>query len=107
MTSLRKNYILSLITQTVTVLCPLIVTPFTARRLMADNIGIFSFTESVVFIFGLFALLGSHVYGQREIAYCRKDEKKELQTFSEIFLSYLRQIFQKRIESIIKKKGMY
>ena len=68
MTSLRKNYILSLLTQTITVLSPLIVTPFVARRLLADNIGIYSFTESVVFIFGLFALLGSQTHGQREIA---------------------------------------
>ena len=87
MTSLRKNYILSLITQTITVLSPLIVTPFVARRLLADNIGIYSFTESVVFIFGLFALLGSQTHGQREIAYCQGDRKKELQTFSEIFLT--------------------
>ena len=94
MTSLRKNYILSLISQTVTVLSPLIVTPFVARRLLADNIGIFSFTESVVFIFGLFALLGSHTYGQREIAYCqgknhadqretlrKRETERELQRF--------------------------
>ena len=85
MTSLYKNYILSLITQTITVFCPLIVTPFVSRRLMADNIGIFSFTESVVFIFGFFALFGSHIHGQREIAYCQGDKHKQLQTFAEIF----------------------
>ncbi len=87
MTSLRKNYILSLISQTVTVLSPLIVTPFVARRLLADNIGIFSFTESVVFIFGLFALLGSHTYGQREIAYCQGNKRQQLQIFAEVFLA--------------------
>lgn len=87
MTSLRKNYILSLITQTVTVICPLIVTPFVARRLLADNIGIFSFTESIVFIFSLFALLGSQTHGQREIAYCQGNKRKQLQTFAEIFLT--------------------
>ena len=87
MSSLRKNYILSLITQTVTVLSPLLVTPFVARRLQADNIGIFSYAESIVLIFGLFALLGSQVHGRREIAYCRGDEKRELQTFAEIFIT--------------------
>ena len=87
MSSLRKNYILSLITQTVTVISPLLVTPFVARRLLADNIGIFSFTESIVFIFGLFALLGSQTHGQREIAYCQGDKQKQLQTFAEIFIT--------------------
>ena len=87
MTSLRKNYILSFVTQTITVICPLIVTPFVARRLLADNIGIFSFTESVVFLFSLFALLGSQTHGQRETAYCQGDQRKQLQTFAEIFLA--------------------
>lgn len=78
---------MSLISQIIAVASPLIVTPFLARRLLADNIGIFSFTESVVFIFGIFALFGSQTHGQREIAYCRGDHKKELQTFAEIFLA--------------------
>ena len=87
MSSLRKNYILSLISQIITVICPLLVAPFTARKLQVDNIGIFSYTESILFIFSLFALLGSNIYGQREIAYCQGDKRKQLQTFTEIFLS--------------------
>ena len=87
MSSLRKNYILSLLTQTLTVIAPLLVTPFVARRLQADNIGIFSYTESIVFIFGLFALSGSKTHGKREIAYCQGNTEKELQTFAEIFIT--------------------
>ena len=81
-----KNYIYNLTYQILIILLPIITTPYLSRVLGAENIGIFSYTISIVTYFILFGSLGVAMYGQREIAYLQNDKEKYSKTFWEILL---------------------
>lgn len=81
--SLKKNYVYNLIYQVLSIIIPLITTPYLSRILGADGIGIVSYVESIVSYFVLFAVLGINLYGQREIAYVRDDLLKRTIVFWE------------------------
>lgn len=82
--SLAKNYIFNLIFQMLTVITPLITTPYVARVLGAINNGIYGYTFSIVTYFILFGSLGIAMYGQREIAYVQHDKEKQANIFWEL-----------------------
>lgn len=86
MTSIRKNYVYNVISQIVSILAPLVTTPYVSRVLGPAGVGRYSFTSSVVAYFLLFATLGTTTYGQREISYCQDDRKKRSRVFWEIEL---------------------
>ena len=69
MNKVNKNYIYNVLYEALTVITPLITASYLARVLGADNIGVFSFTESIVSYFELFAIMGISVYGHREISF--------------------------------------
>ena len=71
------NYIYNLAYQMLAILVPIITTPYVARILQADGVGVYSYTLSIVTYFGVVAGLGTANYGQLEIAKCR-DSKREL-----------------------------
>ncbi len=89
--SIAKNYIYNLMYQILTILLPLITTPYVSRVLGANAIGIYGYTVSIVTYFILFGSLGASVYGQREIAYHQQNREKASQVFWEIIV--LRTIF--------------
>ena len=82
--SLTKNYIYNLVYQILTLVLPLITTPYISRVLGAENIGIYSYTYSILSYFLLFGALGVALYGQREIAYAGEDRVKRKKSFWEI-----------------------
>ena len=82
--SITKNYIYNLIYQVLTLVLPLITTPYLSRVLGATPIGIYSYTYSIVSYFLLFGALGVAFYGQREIAYVNEDKQKRKKVFWEI-----------------------
>ena len=84
--SITKNYIYNTGYQVLTLLTPLITTPYLSRVLGADGIGIYSFTASIVAYFTMFAALGTLTYGNREISYLQDDRKARSQVFWEIEL---------------------
>jgi len=84
--SLSKNYIYQLAYQILALIIPLITTPYIARVLGAEGIGIYSFTYSIATYFILFGSLGIAWYGQREIAYVQDDKEKRSILFWEILL---------------------
>ena len=84
--SIAKNYIYNLIYQMLTILLPLITTPYLSRVLGAESIGIYGYTVSIVTYFILFGTLGVSMYGQRQIAYQAQDKKQRSKTFFEIIL---------------------
>ena len=84
--SIAKNYIYNLAYQILAIILPLIATPYLSRVLGAENIGIYSFTLSIVTYFILFGSLGTSTYGQREIAYVSDNRNKRTEVFYEIFL---------------------
>ena len=82
--SIKKNYIYNLIYQSLTLVLPLVTTPYLSRILGSEPIGIYSYTYSIVSYFLLFGSLGVSLYGQREIAYVNEDVKKRKKIFWEI-----------------------
>lgn len=86
--SITKNYIYNVSYQILTLITPLITTPYLSRVLEADGIGVYSFTASIVAYFNMFAALGTLTYGNREISYLQDDRKARSKVFWEIeFLS--------------------
>ena len=73
MSSIKRNYIYNVLYEALTVITPLITASYLARVLGADNIGVFSFTQSNVSYFELFAIMGITVYGRREISFHQDD----------------------------------
>lgn len=84
--SIVKNYMYNLSYQIITLILPLITTPYISRALGAESIGIYSFTYSIVTYFILFGSLGVSWYGQREIAYLQNDKEKRSKLFFEIVI---------------------
>lgn len=84
--SITKNYIYNLSYQILTIILPIITTPYLSRVLGAENIGIYSYTLSIVTYFILFGSLGISMYAQREIAYVQDDKYKRSKIFWEILI---------------------
>ena len=83
--SVANNYIYNLIFQLLSIIFPIITTPYLARILGAEKIGIFAYTLSISTYFALFTSLGINIYGQREIAYSQDDKKKVSRIFNNLF----------------------
>lgn len=79
--TVSKNYFYNLIYQVVSILAQVITLPYLTRIIGEDGIGIQSYTNSIVSLLMVFAVLGIDWYGQWEIAK-EKDRKKRC---SEIF----------------------
>lgn len=79
--SIRKNYIYNVTYQLLVLITPLITTPYVSRTLGAAGIGTYSFAESIVTYFTLFAAMGTAAYGQREISYVQDDKEKRTEVF--------------------------
>lgn len=84
--SIIKNYIFNLTYQILSIILPLVTTPYLSRVLGAETIGIYGYTISIVTYFILFGSLGVSMYGQREIAYVQDNKKNRSKVFLEIFL---------------------
>lgn len=82
--SLGKNYLYHLSYQIFSMIIPLITTPYLARVLGAELIGVYSYTISITTYFILFGSLGIAMYGQREIAYVQNNLEKRSIVFWEI-----------------------
>lgn len=82
--SITKNYLYNLSYQLLTLITPLITTPYVSRVLGADGIGIYSYTTSVVAYFVLLGTIGLSDYGQREIAYHQNDRKAQSRILYEV-----------------------
>lgn len=87
----NKNFLYNVIYQIFSLLMPLITAPYIARVLGVDNIGIYSYTYSIVSYFMLAALLGINNYGSREIAKAVQsgDKEKLSKLFCEIYYMQL------------------
>ena len=82
--SIRKNFIYNLFYQLLTIILPIVTTPYISRVLGANNVGIYGYTLSITAYFILFGSLGTLLYGQREIAYVQNDKKEYSKRFWEI-----------------------
>lgn len=88
-TSIKKNYLYNVLYQILTIIIPLVTTPYISRVLGAEKIGVYSFRMSIAQYFVMFSMLGINNYGQRTCAALREDRKKLSRTFCEIYLCQL------------------
>lgn len=59
------------------VIVPIITAPYLSRVLGPDNMGKYSFVETMITLFTTVGLIGLYDYGTREIAYVRDKSKRE------------------------------
>ena len=83
--SLKVNIAYQTFYRLLSIIMPLITSPYIARVLGAEGIGIYSYSYSIVTYFLLIAKLGIENYGNRTIASVRDDQQKLNQTFSDIY----------------------
>ena len=81
----NKNFIYNVVYQIFLYVIPLVLTPYVSRVLGANNIGIYSYTYSIVSYFMLFTMLGINNYGSRNIAMLSKDKDAYSQKFWSIY----------------------
>ena len=84
MNKLAKNYFYTGGYQMLGILITLVTTPYLTRVLGKTCLGIDSYVLSVVQICEVMGSLGTTIYGNREIAYVRKDPEKLTRTFWEL-----------------------
>ena len=85
----NKNFLYNIVYQIFIFIIPLISTPYVSRILGADNIGIYSYTYSIVYYFMLATMLGINNYGAREIAKISTLKSKEKLSYSFCSMYYL------------------
>ena len=83
--SIKLNAILNVIKQCIGILFPLITYPYISRVLGADNLGRYSFSDSIVQIAITISMIGIPTYAIREGAMIRNDKKKISDFCSEVF----------------------
>lgn len=88
---LKANFIFNFVSQILTLIVPLITTPYVWNVLLAEGNGQYSYSLSIITYFILFAGMGFDLYGQKQVAACREDKEKKSVLFWEIFL--LKSIF--------------
>ena len=71
MPSIRRNFVYKLLYEILALAAPLITAPYVSRVLGAEGVGIYSYSQSCIAYFTMFAVLGTNIYGMREIARCR------------------------------------
>lgn len=79
--SIRKNFTYQFIWQLMTILTPLITTPYLARVLGPEQVGVYAYTNSVTQYFVMFAILGMSSYGVRLISGCGNDRAERTKAF--------------------------
>ena len=84
--SIRVNAILNVIKQACGIVFPMVTFPYVARTMGLDRFGQYSFAESVVGYFSVFAMLGVTTYAVREGAGIRNKQNNINQFATEILI---------------------
>lgn len=87
--SIKKNFMYQMIYEILIMILPFITSPYIARVIGAEGLGIYSYHYSVANYFVLFSVLGLKNYGNRVIARCRDDEDKLNETFSNLVIVHI------------------
>ncbi|MEO2223852.1 flippase [Priestia megaterium] len=85
MNRIIENYIYNIIYQLFVTAVPIVLSPYLARVLGAEKIGIYSYINSVASLVSTIALLGTYNYGCRQIAYIRDDKVRVNEMYYQIF----------------------
>ena len=109
MSKLKKNYIYNLMLNISNILISIIMMPFLTRKLGGEQIGIYSYTYSIVSFFMLFSMLGIQNYGNRLIASISDEAEKSKEFLSlyffQVSISLVVVIFYMMYISLICEKS--
>ena len=83
---LKVNFIFNFISQILTLIIPLITTPYLSRVLHEAGNGQYSYSVSIITYFILFSNLGFDIYGQRQVAAYQNDKEEKSKIFWELFI---------------------
>lgn len=86
MSTIKKNYIYNLAYQILAIIVPIVTTPYVSRSLGASGIGEFSYTNSIVLYFSIFALTGTATFGQKAVAKVQNEIYSRSVLFWEVFI---------------------
>lgn len=81
----NKNFLYNIIFQLLTFIIPFLTVPYVSRVLGVNNVGIYSYTYSIIYLFMLVGMLGFNNYGSRVIASCKDDRDLLSKEFSSIY----------------------
>lgn len=82
MNKLIKNYLYTIVYQLLLIITPFITTPYVARVLKPEGIGIDAYVLSIVQLFLVFAILSIPMYGSRQIGAFREKAEATKQFWS-------------------------
>lgn len=89
MESIKKNIAYQTLYQILLIIIPLVTSPYISRVLGANNLGIYSYTQSIAQYFVLFSLLGINNYGNRAIAKSKSNKDQLDKTYSSILALHI------------------
>ncbi|WP_238720614.1 flippase [Diplocloster agilis] len=84
--NLRLNYICELSYRILTILIPLITTPYISRVIGPAGIGDYSYTQSICAYFLTIAVLGTELYGQRQVAVFQDNLEQRSKLFWDLLI---------------------
>ena len=83
--SIKKNVIYQTTADVLSMILPLIASPYISRVIGAEGLGTYSFYYSVAYYFTLIAALGIRNHGSRTIAKCKNDHQRINISFSNLY----------------------
>lgn len=89
MNKLFKNYIYNSFYQVLTIIIPLVTTPYLTRHLGSNSLGISTYVLSVVTLYYTIGSLGIDLYSRREVAYSKANNKNLKVVFYELLIARL------------------
>lgn len=89
MKQVNKNFLYNIVYQIFVFAIPLLTIPYVSRVLGVNNVGIYSYTYSIVFYFMLCSLIGINNFGSRNIAKNRDINDRSILFSNLIFLQIL------------------
>lgn len=87
--SIKGNLLFQGLYQVLILGVPLIVAPYLTRTLGAQQLGVYTYTNSIAYYFVILATLGISRHGQRVIASASDDEWKLRKTFWSLYLVHI------------------
>lgn len=85
--SIKTNFMYTLFYRVLAMFIPLITTPYVARVLGAEGVGLYSYTYSITAYFVLFGNFGSATYAQLAIAKTQDDKHNLSKIFYEVLIA--------------------
>ncbi|WP_160674315.1 flippase [Clostridium sp. C8-1-8] len=85
--SVIKNYFYNTVYQVLILIIPLLTMPYLTRIFTPGQLGLNSYTLSIVNYFMLIGTLGMQIYGNRQIAFVRDDKEKLRRYFWSLYVT--------------------